>query len=470
MKTTILTLLLLCSTVLFANSKPNIVVLFSDDAGYADFGFQGSELIPTPNLDKLAKDGIIFTQGYVSASVCGPSRAGLLTGKYQQRFGFEENNVPGYMSEVSAQKRDDMGIPLDEKVMGDYMKELGYATAYFGKWHVGGADRFHPLKRGFDEFYGFRGGARSYYAYLEEPAEHLNKLERNFGEFQEPEKYLTDKLGEEAADFIERHKDVPFMAFVAFNAVHTPMQATPEDLALFPQLEGKRKTVAAMTVSLDRASGLILDKLKELGLDENTLVIFTNDNGGPTDKNASVNFPLSGTKSNHLEGGIRVPYTMTWPKVLDGNQTYDFPVSTLDMIPTFVAAAGGDASALTDLDGVNLLPYLKGENAERPHEILFWKKDCRACMRQGDWKLIRYPDRPAELFDISKDHAEMHNLSAEHPEKVKEMYKAIFEWELTLERPRWMLKKSFEKYDIDRMDTYRTPIDFDGKLDVSGGD
>lgn len=452
------------SFMAFANEKPNIVVLFSDDAGYADFGFQGSKVMPTPHLDKLAEDGIIFTQGYVSASVCGPSRAGLMTGKYQQRFGFEENNVPGYMSEVSAQKRDDMGIPLSEKLMGEYLKELGYATAYYGKWHLGGADKYHPCKRGFDEFYGFRGGARSYYAYLKEPAEHLNKLERNFGEFKEPESYLTDRLAEEAVDFIERHKEVPFFAFVAFNAVHTPMEARPEDLALFPHLEGKRKTVAAMTVALDRASGLILDKLKELGLNDNTLVIFTNDNGGPTDKNASVNFPLSGTKSNHLEGGIRVPFTITWPAQLEGGKSYDYPVSTLDMIPTFVAAAGGDASVLTDLDGVNLLPYLQGDSTHRPHQKLFWKKSTRAALRDGDWKLIRYPDRPAELFDISKDYAEMHNVAADNPEVLKRMYKDIFEWELSLERPRWMLKMSFEKYDIDRMDTYRSSIDFDGNL------
>ena len=456
--------LVVLSTLVSAGEKPNIVVLFADDAGYADFGFQGSKVIPTPHLDQLARQGIIFKQGYVSASVCGPSRAGLMTGKYQQRFGFEENNVPGYMSTVSGASGDDMGIPLDEKLMGQYMKELGYATAYYGKWHLGGADRYHPTKRGFDEFYGFRGGARSYYAYLKEPAHHLNKLERGFAQFQEPESYLTDRLAEETVDFIERHKDTTFFAFVAFNAVHTPMEATPEDLAMFPHLEGKRKSVAAMTVALDRASGLILDKLAVLGLDKNTLVVFTNDNGGPTDKNASVNFPLSGTKSNHLEGGIRVPFVMKWPAQFKGKQTYNYPVSTLDLLPTFVAAAEGDAAALTDLDGVDLLPYVKGYNVERPHQILFWKKDCRAAMREGDWKLIRYPDRPAELYKIAEDESELTNVASLYPARYKAMYKQVFEWELTLERPRFMLKKSFEKVDIDRMDKYKTPIDFDGQL------
>ena len=284
----------------FAQEKPNIVLLFSDDAGYADFGFHGSQVMITPNLDKLARQGVRFTQGYVSDPTCGPSRAGIITGKYQQRFGYEENNVPGYMSAVSAVDGPEMGIPVEEKTMGDYLQSIGYKTAFYGKWHVGGADQFHPNKRGFDEFYGFRGGARSYFAYPNEPSEPLNKMERNFKNFEEPKGYLTDVLADEAITFIEKNKDQPFFAFVSFNAVHTPMDAKPEDLKQFPNLEGNRKIVAAMTLALDRACGKILDKLKALGLDENTIVVFTNDNGGPTDKNASSKYPLSGTKSNHL--------------------------------------------------------------------------------------------------------------------------------------------------------------------------
>ena len=435
--------------------QPNIILLFADDAGYADFGFHGSEVMKTPNLDKLAKHGVQFTQGYVSASVCGPSRAGLLTGKYQQRFGFEENNVPGFMSDVSAAKGDDMGLPIDEITMADYLRARGYRTAVFGKWHLGAADRFHPNKRGFDDFYGFRGGARSYFAYPEAPARPENRLERNFANYQEHEGYLTDVLAEATADFIEQHQDRPFFAYVSFNAVHTPMDARPEDLAQFPALEGNRKTVAAMTLAMDRACGIILDKLEMLGLAENTIVVFTNDNGGPSDRNASDNRPLSGTKSNHLEGGIRVPFIMQWPAQITGNQKYNYPVSTLDLLPTFLSAAGGNIDTISHLDGVDLLPYLNGTKQGRPHQRLFWKKYCRAAVRDGDWKLIRFADRPAELYNIVQDESENNNLAQVYPERVRKMYKMIFQWESTLERARWVLQRKYENYDISRMDQYR---------------
>lgn len=437
-----------------ANTRPNIILLFADDAGYADFGFQGSQEMKTPNLDALAQTGVKFTQGYVSASVCGPSRAGLMTGRYQQKFGFEENNVPGYMSQ-SGLTGDDMGIPLNELTMADYLKTLNYKTAFYGKWHLGGADRFHPTKRGFDEFYGFRGGARSYFPYDDLPPSHLDKMERGFGNFEEHEGYLTDALAKEALSFIEKNKDNPFFIFMSFNAVHTPMHAKKEDLGQFHGLSGKRQQVAAMTLALDRACGELLDKIKSLGLEENTLVVFTNDNGGPTDKNASVNAPLSGTKSNHLEGGIRVPFLMKWPKEIKGGMVYDYPASTLDLLPTFFAAAGGAHAHLKQIDGVDLIPFVQGRNKERPHDVLYWKKESRAAIRNGDWKLIRFPDRPAELYQLDKDIQEHNDLATAYPEKVKEMYKQLFEWELTLERPLFQLKRSFEKLDLDRMDKYR---------------
>lgn len=457
MKRALLFMLILAGALTAAQDKPNIVLLFADDAGYADFGFHGSTIMKTPNLDKLALQGVRFTQGYVSDPTCGPSRAGLITGKYQQRFGFEENNVPGFMSEVSAADDREMGVPVEEVTIGDYLKKQGYATSFYGKWHLGGDDRFHPTKRGFDEFYGFRGGARSYFPYSKIPTQKMDLMERGFGNFVEPEQYLTDALAKEATGFIEKNAKVkkPFFTILSFNAVHTPMDAKEEDLKQFPQLEGKRKTVAAMTLALDRACGKILDKLKELGIEKNTLIVFTNDNGGPTDKNAGVNHPLSGTKSSHLEGGIRVPFLMKWPSKIQANTTYDYPISTLDLLPTFFAAAGGDQSVVKDIDGVNIMPYITGATTARPHEVLFWKKDARGVIRKGDWKLIRYPDRPAELYNIPEDISENNNLVGEHPEMVKELFKELFKWELTLERPRWMLKKDFERVDIDRMDEYR---------------
>lgn len=437
--------------------RPNIVLLFADDAGYADFGFQGSNVIKTPHLDALAAQGTVFSQGYVTDATCGPSRAGLITGRYQQNFGYQEINVPGYMSPSSKYLGDDMGLPLDEETIADKLKSLGYKSAVFGKWHLGDADRYHPLNRGFDEFYGFRGGLRSYFPYKNEPPHKDHKLERNMGIYEEHEGYLTDALGNEAADFIERNKDEPFFVFLSFNAVHTPMDAAKKDLALYPDLEGKRQQVAAMTTALDRATGTVMNKLKELNLDENTIVVFTNDNGGPTDKNASNNYPLAGSKSNHLEGGIRVPYLISWPAQIKAGTRYDYPVSTLDFLPTFYSAAGGKVADLENTDGVDILPFVTGKNKDRPHPTLFWKKDVRAAVRHGDWKLIRMPDRPAELYNLKDDIAEQNNLADEHPELVKELFKKIYEWELGQERPLWTLKQQFEEYDISRMDQYRQP-------------
>lgn len=457
MKRIIILAVFLATLQLTSQEKPNIVLLFADDAGYADFGFHGSKIMKTPNLDKLAEQGVRFTQGYVSDPTCGPSRAGLITGKYQQRFGFEENNVPSFMSKVSAVDGREMGVPVEEITIADYLKKLGYVTSFYGKWHLGGDDRFHPTKRGFDEFYGFRGGARSYFPYSKAQASKMDLMERGFANFVEPEQYLTDALAKEAISFIEKNTKAkkPFFTILSFNAVHTPMDATEEDLKQFPELKDKRKTVAAMTLALDRACGKVLNKIKELGIEKNTIIVFTNDNGGPTDKNGGVNYPLSGTKSSHLEGGIRVPFLMKWPGKIQPNTTYDFPISTLDLLPTFFAVGGGDTKTMKDIDGVDLLPYVNGANKERPHEVLFWKKDARGVIRKGDWKLIRYPDRPAELYNIPEDISETNNIVSEHPEMVKEMFKELFQWELTLERPRWMLKKSFEKVDIDRMDEYR---------------
>ena len=452
----VITIALIFQHLLIAQKKPNIVLFFADDAGYADFGFQGSTVMKTPNLDKLSEQSVKFTQAYVSHPTCGPSRAGLMTGKSQYRFGYEENNVPGFMSVVSAADGIEMGLPIEEVTMAEYLKEQGYTTAIYGKWHLGGADRFHPTKRGFDEFYGFRGGARSYFEYTEIPEDSQNKLERGFGNFKEHKGYLTDVLAEEATTFIDRSAKAnePFFAFISFNAVHTPMDAKPEDLAQFPELAGDRKTVAAMTLAMDRAVGTVLDKIKALGIDDNTIVVFTNDNGGPSDKNASINLPLSGTKSTHLEGGIRVPFLMKYPGKLKPNTTYDYPISTLDLLPTFFKAAGGDSKSLKDIDGEDLVPYINGTIKERPHEILFWKRDARAAMRKGDWKLIRFPDRPAMLFYLPDDVSELNDLSAKEPERYKEMYKELFAWEATLERPRWLLKKQYEEQDIKRMDDY----------------
>lgn len=281
------------------------------------------------------------------------------------------------------------------------------------------------------------------------------KLEFGFGEYRETKQYMTDFLAEQANNFIEENQNLPFFAFVSFNAVHTPMEAHPKDLVKIKGLTGKRRELAAMTLSLDRAVGKILSKLNELGLDKNTLVVFTNDNGGPSDTNASANFPLSGTKATHLEGGIRVPFIMRWPSEIATNTTYNYPISTLDLLPTFINAAGGKIGIEDDIDGVDLLPYLNKNKMGIPHKTLFWKKEVRAAIREGDWKLLRFPDRPAELYNIAMDQREIENLAYKYPDKVRQLYKKIFTWELTLERPLWQLKREYEGKGILRMDMYR---------------
>lgn len=441
-----------------AAEKPNIVLLFADDAGYGDFGFQGSRHFKTPHLDKLAKSGVRLTQFYVSGETCGPSRAGLLSGRYQQRFGYEEINVPGIMSSHSKLLGDEMGLPTHLKTMGNHLQDLGYRTAVFGKWHMGVADRYHPLRRGFDEFYGMRGGARSFFAY-ENPNQTAreNLIERNFENYQEHDGYLTNAIADEACEFIERNQDSPFFAYVSFTAVHTPMQADPNDKDSFPQLDGTRRTAAQMMLSMDRACGKILDKLNALGVSENTLVVFTNDNGGPMDKNGSSNYPLSGVKGTQLEGGIRVPGIVSWPNKLKGDSVFDSPLITLDLLPTFIAAGGGAPSKIDDLDGINMLPFLQGDTSTLPHKTLHWKMETRGAIREGDWKLLRFPDRPAELFDLAKDPAEQHDLARQHPEIVKRLFRSMFAWELELERPLFMLRRAEEGWSSRRTDQFRSP-------------
>ncbi len=455
----ILTAITSFSCSIRAQNKTNIILLFADDAGYHDFGFQGSKTFSTPHLDKLASEGIVFNQAYTTAAVCGPSRAGLLSGKYQQRFGMEENNVPGYMSESSKLMGDEMGLPLHIKTIADYLKPLGYRSVVLGKWHMGNADRYHPLNRGFDEFYGFRGGARSFYALTQKEASDKpeDRWQKGIGKYEEPKQYLTDEIAEEACDFIDRNKDQAFFMYVSFNAVHSPLQAEKADLDKVEGLTGKRKTLAAMTIAMDRACGTILNKLKEHGLDENTLVVFSNDNGGP-EGTLTSNYPLSGCKSNHLEGGIRVPCVMKLPGVIEGGKMYRKAVSILDMLPTFVNVAGGNATKIKGLDGVDLLPYITKEDASSPHEILFWKKENRGVVLQGDWKMMRYPDRPAVLYNLEKDITESNNLAYKYPEKVQAMYKLLWSWEGELERPLWQLKRVYEVNALRRMDDKRTPL------------
>lgn len=433
--------------------QPNIVLFFSDDAGYADFGFTGSKEFETPNIDKLAEQGIVFTNAYVSSSVCGPSRAGLLTGRYQQRFGFIYNNVPGCIDKKAGLSGEKMGLPKDQKTIANYLNEYGYKSSIIGKWHQGHGEGFHPLERGFDHFYGFLGGARSYFEVEKIHAE--NQLWRNHEKLVEPGGYLTDHLANEACDFIEDNQESPFFLFLSFNAVHTPFHAKKEDMNRYPSLEGNRKKMAAMTWSMDKAIGKVSDQLKKLGLDENTLIIFANDNGG-TSYFGSDNTPFSGCKATYLEGGIRIPFIMKWGNHIKKGTSFDYPVSTLDIVPTAIEMADGNANDFKILDGVDILPYISGENNNKPHETLYWNGDGPFCaLRHNDWKLITMPDRLPELYDLSKDPSEKVNQAQEESEITKELLRKLFAWRNENGNARWQLQKKYEAKVVEYFDSYR---------------
>ncbi|HEY1377728.1 MAG TPA: sulfatase-like hydrolase/transferase [Gemmataceae bacterium] len=410
------------------NRRPNVIVILADDMGYADVGFQGCTDIPTPHLDALAKAGVRCTDGYVSCPVCSPARAGLLTGRYQQRFGHEYNPSLGK----------GVGLPLTEVTVADRLRAAGYATGAIGKWHLGKEPPFHPLARGFTEFYGFVGGGRSYFPMTEPSKDRfvpLDPIVRGRTRVSDPE-YLTDAFGQEAAAFVERHKAEPFFLYLAFNATHYPLQATEKYLSRFPTLTGGRRTLAAMTSALDDAVGVVTAKLRAEGLERDTLVFFLSDNGGPR-MLAARNDPLRGQKSTAYEGGIRVPFVVAWPGHLPAGGTYSRPVISLDILPTALAAAGVTPPAAPPLDGVNLLPHLTGRAGAPPHEALYWRYGNERAVRRGDWKLTMPAREPAGLYDLSADVAEAHDLSAARPAVVAELTRLYERWAAELQPPRW---------------------------------
>lgn len=404
--------------------KPNIIVLLADDAGYADFGFMGCKDLKTPNIDKLAARGVIFSDAHVSATVCGPSRAGIMTGRYQQRFGFECNP-----------SSDSCGVDLNEYTIASAMKQAGYITAAFGKWHLGDKPGCRPTERGFDYYWGFLSGSRSYF-YNEQKSDKPgdpHAITENLNQVSF-EGYLTDRLGDKAVDFIKKNKEKPFFIYWAPNAVHSPMEATTEDLALF---EGHpRQKLAAMTWALDRAIGHIVDNLEKEGLLENTLIFFLSDNGGATN-NQSTNFPLKGFKGNKFEGGHRVPFFVSWASEIKGGKTFGGLTSSLDIYATVLDAAKGNFPQDKKLDGVSLLPYLKGEKQGDPHQKLFWRKDKMAAARVGNFKLIRVDKLPSVMYNLVDDLGETDNLSTKDQKDFQELNTELENWEKETIAPLW---------------------------------
>jgi arylsulfatase A-like enzyme len=398
-----------------ARAKPNIVLLVGDDLGYGELGVYGGD-IPTPNLDALARSGVRLTDGYVSAPLCTPSRAGLMTGRYQERFGL-------YANPPDAPAAASPGLPPSEITIARALRDRGYATGVVGKWHLGRRPESHPLKLGFDEFFGFLDSQHSYFG--EEPGDPGNPIYRGRVPMPEPE-YLTRAFAREAVDFIHRHAGQPFFLYAPFSATHLPLQAEPQMLARFSYIANeKRRRFAAMLTHLDEA------------VEQDTLVEFLGDNGCITSKSSCRNTPLRGTKFALWEGGIRVPFLLSWPGAIRAGQTYRQPVSALDLLPTSLGAAAGDAYADAGLDGIDLLPFLTGRSKGVPHDYLFWGSRSSGAVRKGDWKLLDLQGSPIQLFNLRTDIAETTNVAAANPSIVAELRSARAAWVSKLQPALW---------------------------------
>jgi len=432
-----------------SDKKPNFIIILADDLGYADVGFTGSTQIKTPHIDGIAKDGVIFTDGYVSAPVCAPSRAGLITGRNQVNFGYDNNwteALPQFIPEYT-------GLPVTEKTIANKLSDLGYVNGIVGKWHLGEKEQFHPTNRGFNEFWGYLGGGHNYFPANTSNKKYNRPIISNYKEPQ-PITYLTDDKGDECVDFIKRHKDKPFFLYASFNAPHAPMQATEEDLKLYDHLKDeKRRTYAAMVHRLDVNIGRMINELKKQQIYENTVVVFLSDNGGPDTNNGSINAPYNGRKGILLEGGIRVPFVMSYPAKLKKG-VYNNAITSLDLTPTFVALAGGKTTKKDKLDGVNIFPYITNKIEGDPHETMLWRFTISAGIRKGNWKLVRLPDRMPLLFNLDKDPSEQNNVARENWELVESMLKELGDWDvaaphvLFLEGAKWR-RNQLDLYDKD---------------------
>ncbi|MBN1417856.1 MAG: sulfatase-like hydrolase/transferase [Planctomycetes bacterium] len=455
-----------------APPRPNIVLIFADDLGYGELGCQGNPQIPTPHIDSLARNGVRFTSGYVTASYCSPSRAGILTGRYQTRFGHELNPVGQNNLDPRA------GLPLAERTIAQHLRDAGYATAIFGKWHLGGTAAHHPQRRGFDAFFGFlheghfyvpppyRGvtsflrkkglppeaGGRlregntiwsSHTGGDEPPYDEGNPILRGATPVEESA-YLTDAITREAVRFIERHKDRPFFLYLPYNAIHSPMQGPGPHMERFASFEDlHRRVFAAMLASLDDGVGAVLGKLRACGLEERTLVLFISDNGGPTRELTSSNAPLRGGKGTMYEGGIRVPFIIQWKGTLPAGATYDRPVSTIDVFATASAAARIPTPRDRPIDGMDLLPYVTGKKEGAPHETLYWRMGRIGALRKGDWKIvvlglgIRAAPK-VQLFDLGRDIGEAEDLAERMPERRDELLAAWRAIDSEMVEPAWV--------------------------------
>jgi len=443
---------------------PNIVVILADDLGWNDLSFQGGGVgdgqVKTPRIDSIARDGVSFSAGYAANATCAPSRAAIMTGRYPTRSGFEftpagvpfmrgialflrnEQPPPIYHKEIedSYPPREEQGLPQSEVTLAELLQQRDYHTLHFGKWHLGEAEPFRPESQGFDESLGFYAGASMYLPEADPNVVNSKQdfdpidrflwanlpfmVRKNGSEPFRPSAYMTDYLADEAVRAIEANRNRPFLMYLAFNAPHTPLQALRSDYDALAGIESHTERVyGAMLLGLDRAVGRVLDALRSNGLEENTLVFFTSDNGGANYVGLpNLNRPYRGWKLTFFEGGVHEPFFVKWPKVLPKGVENAAPVAGIDIFATAAAAAGAALPSDRVIDGVNLLPFANGQKSGRPHETLFWRSGHYRVVRAGDWKL-QLSERPQKiwLFDLANDPTEHVNLAAAQPARVAEL-------------------------------------------------
>ena len=437
----------------------NVVLIIADDLGYGDVCAYSCEGGLTPNLDALAAGGARFDRGYVAAPVCSPSRAALLTGRYQQRFGHEFTVGP-----LARAEEDGLGTPTTEILLPRVLQQNGYTTGMVGKWHLGSNPEFLPQARGFDEFFGFLHGSNLYTPTLEGPGMHFidadpspprtsrresDAIFRGTEVVEEPE-YLTDAFTREAIDFLARRGQDPFFLYVAYNAPHTPLQATDRYYDRFPHIEDEASRIfAAMVNGVDEGIGEIRSTLREIGVDDRTLIIFLSDNGCAKYTAACSNGPFQGGKLIHFEGGVRVPFILNWPAAIRPGTVIDATVSSLDLFPTILDAVGAPLPSDRPLDGSSLLPLLRGEIQRpngaylaarewMPRQSLYWRNGINwGTIQDGHLKLVHISDQHRFVYDLATDPGEQHNLAEERPELLEDLEGRFEDWSETMSPPLW---------------------------------
>jgi arylsulfatase A-like enzyme len=493
-----------------ASARPNIILILADDLGYADVSAYPGGRFPTPNIERIARDGALFMDGYATAPVCGPSRAGLLTGRYQQRFGFEYNNGP-----AKRDARRGLGLAAGELTLAQLLQRAGYYTGMIGKWHLGSGPQFYPMHRGFDQFVGFLPGQTSYidprlrgvhmsYGPLGDDAIH-EALERaaadpkvdtsgdaDFGRrvarlagifsrgdrnqiitgpqrrvVHNEHQYLTDYFGDRAVKFIHDHSraDQPYFLYLAFNAPHAPHTVTAKYYDRLPHIKDHQERVyAGMIAALDDNVGKVLDAVQASGQADHTLIVFASDNGCAAYFPGLCScLPLRGGKLAYYEGGIRVPFMMSWPGHIPSGLVYPHMVSLLDVVPTTVAAARGMLPGDRVYDGVDLMPYLTGHEAGNPHRMLAWRALPLAAIREGDWKLWQSSGGEDDaygkyqlLFNLPADSNETRDLAGSNPREARRLAAELSRWSGGMIAPKWPTKHA-ASYDVCGR-TFKLPI------------